>query len=445
MFAPPETKFTQSNDVAIAYQVLGEGPFDLVVVPGFVSHLEYAWEDPAYARFLQRLASFSRLILFDKQGTGLSDRITGIPTLEQRMDDVRTVMDAVGSQRAALFGISEGGAMSVLFAATYPERTSALVLYGTIAIGWVHPKNPWRKWTLKELEAGWEVWRKEWGGPVNFENWGPSVVNDERLRQWWAKFLRLSSGPTTVINLSRMYAQIDISDILPIIHVPTLVMHRADDRIIAVEQGRYLAEHIPGAKYVELSGEDHLWWVNADILVDEIQVFLTGERQAVETDRTLATVLFTDIVDSTTHAAEMGDRRWRDLLDSHNAMMYSEISKFRGRMVHSTGDGFLATFDGPARAIRCAMAVSSEARRMGIEIRAGLHAGEIEIDLIGKDVGGIAVHIAARVMALAQANEIWVSRTVKDLVVGSGFEFSEQGVYSLKGIPEEWRLFSVER
>ena len=352
-------------------------------------------------------------------------------------------MDAVGSERAALFGISEGGAMSALFAATYPERTSALILYGTIAKGWLAPDYSWGRWTPEALEEYYELWRKEWGGPVSIEHWGPSVANDERFRQWWAKFLRLSAGPTTVINLFRMYTQIDISAILPAIHVPTLVLHRPDDLIIEVEQGRYLAEHIPGAKLVELGGQDHLWWVSeTDTIVNEIQEFLTGERQSIETDRILATVLFTDIVDSTKRAAEMGDRQWRNLLDSHNAMMLREIDRFRGRVVKSTGDGILATFDGPARAIRCALAVSDEARRIGIEIRAGLHTGEIE--LMGPDVGGIAVHIAARVLAQAQANQVWVSRTIKDLVVGSGFGFREEDVYSLKGIPGEWRLFTVE-
>ncbi|MBE3066738.1 MAG: adenylate/guanylate cyclase domain-containing protein [Chloroflexi bacterium] len=440
---PPETKFAQSGDASIAYQVLGQGPLDLVFVPGFVSHVEYAWEDPAYARFLERLASFSRLILFDKRGTGLSDRITGIPTLEQRMDDVRAVMDAVGSQRAALFGVSEGGSMSVLFAATYPERASALVLYGIIAKGWL-VDDASGALTRKQDEASDDKWRKGWGGPINIEYMAPSVAHDERFRQWWAKFLRLSAGPTTVINLLRMYGQIDVSAILPSVHIPTLVLHRTADLAIEVEQGRYLAEHIPGAKLVELAGEDHFWWVgDSEAIVNEIEEFLTGKQQTMEPDRVLATVLFTDIVDSTRRAAEMGDHHWRDLLGAHNAMLSKEINRFRGRLIKSTGDGCLATFDGPARAIRCALALSDESRRMGLEIRAGLHTGEIE--LIEQDIGGLAVHIAARVLAQAQANEVWLSRTVKDLVVGSGFEFSERGDFSLKGIPGEWRLFTVQR
>ncbi len=440
----PETKFAQSGDVSIAYQVLGTGPLDLLVVPGFISHLEQAWEDPAYSRFLQQLASFSRLIQFDKRGTGLSDRIVEIPTLEQRMDDVRAVMDATGSERAALFGISEGGPMSILFAATYPERVSAMVLYGSIARGAWAPDYPWG---TRRDERGWEEWlegwRKVWGGPYAIETWAPSVAHDAQFRQWWAKYLRLGASPSAVINVFRMNAAIDVRDILPAVHVPTLVLHRSGDRPVDVEQGRYLAQHIPGAKFVELSGDDHLWWVgDSESIVNEIQEFLTGERHAVEPDRVLVTVLFTDIVDSTKHATEMGDRRWRGLIESHDKMMHTEINRFKGRVVKSTGDGFLATFDGPARAIHCAFAVSEEMRRMGIEIRSGLHTGEVE--LIGDDVGGIAVHTAARVLAKAKASEVWTSRTVKDLVAGSRFKFRERGTYSLKGLSGDWLLFTVE-
>ncbi len=441
MATQPETKFTQSGEVSIAYQVVGNGPRDLVVVPGFVSHLEQAWEDPSFTRFLLQLASFSRLILFDKRGTGLSDRITGIPTLEQRMDDVRAVLDAVGSERAALFGISEGGPMSVLFAATYPERVSALVLYGSIARGAWAPDYPWGP--KPEEEEEWlEGWRKEWGGPYAIEVWAPSLAKDEPFRQWWAKYLRLSASPSAVINIFRMNMAIDVRTILPTIHTPTLVLHRVGDRPINIEQGRYLAEHIPDAKFVELSGDDHLWWVgDSEAIVNEIQEFLTGERPTIELDRVLATVLFTDIVDSTKRAAEMGDRRWRDLLDTHNALTRKEISRFRGRAVRSTGDGILATFDGPARAIRCALAISGEVRRLGIEIRAGLHTGECEVR--GESLEGLAIHIAARVSSVADAGEILVSRTVKDIVSGSGIEFEDFGIRSFKGVPDEWQLFKV--
>jgi pimeloyl-ACP methyl ester carboxylesterase len=337
----PETKYTQSADVSIAYQVVGAGPLDLLIVPGFISHVEQAWENPAYSRFLQRLASFSRLILFDKRGTGLSDRIAGVPTLEQRMDDVRAVMDATGSERAALFGISEGGPMSILFAATYPERVSALVLYGSIARGAWAPDYPWGTKFDERWENWLEGWRKGWGGPYALELWAPSVADDAHFRQWWSKYLRLGASPSAVINIFRMNAAIDVRDILPALHVPTLVLHRSGDRPISVEEGRHLAENIPGARFVELCGNDHLWWVgDSESIVNEIQEFLTGERPAPEPDRVLATILFTDIVDSTKCAAEMGDHRWRDLLDRHNAVAHTEINRFKGHVVKSTGDGF---------------------------------------------------------------------------------------------------------
>jgi len=439
----PETRYTQSGDVSIAYQVTGSGPLDLLIVPGFISHLEQAWEDPGYSRFLRRLASFSRLIRFDKRGTGLSDRIAGMPTLEQRMDDVRAVMDATGSERAALFGISEGGPMSILFAATYPERTSALILYGSIARGSWAPDYPWGARFGDERDAWLEGWRKNWGGPYAVEMWAPSVAQDPQFRQWWAKYLRLGASPSAVISIFQMNAALDVRDILAALHVPTLVLHRSGDRPINVGHGRYLAEHIPGARFVELSGEDHLWWVGDPAsIVDEVQEFLTGDRPAIEADRVLATVLFTDIVESTRRATELGDRRWRDLLDRHNVIMQTEINRFRGHAIKSTGDGFLATFDGPARALHCALAASEQIGQLGIEVRSGLHTGEVE--LMDGDVGGIAVHIAARVSGQAGAGEVWTSRTVKDLVAGSRFKFSERGPHSLKGIAGDWPLFAVQ-
>ena len=438
----PETKFTQNGDVTIAYQVLGSGPFNLVLVPGFVSHLEQGWEEPAYARFLQRLASFSRLILFDKRDTGLSDRIVGVPTLEQRMDDVRAVMDSTGTQKAALLGVSEGGSMTALFAATYPERTTALILYGSIVKSAWAPDYPWGT-KPEEAKMYDEIWRQNWGDPLGLEDFAPSVADDERFRQWWAKYLRFGASPSAVITNRQMNREIDIRAILPTIHVPTLVLHRTDDRAVVIEEGRYFADHIPGAKLVELEGIDHFWWVgDSDSILEEIQEFLTGERSTAEPDRVLATVLFTDIVDSTKRAAAIGDRRWHDLLDNHNTLARKAINRFSGRVVESTGDGFLATFDGPSRAIQCALAIRDQVQELGVEIRAGLHTGEIE--LIKQNVGGIAVHIAARVSAKAKAGEVWVSRTVKDLVVGSGLKFSECGMYSLKGVPGEWRLFKVD-
>jgi len=438
---PPKTQYAKSGDVSIAYQVIGNGRLDLVIIPGFISHVEQAWEDPAYTRFLQRLASFSRLIVFDKRGTGLSDRVAEIPTLEQRMDDVRAVMDAAGSERAALFGISEGGPMSVLFAATYPERTLALVLYGTIARGSWAPDYPWGP-RLEGRQAWYEEIRQGWGGPFGLDFWAPSVMNDERFKQWWARYLRLGASPAAVVTVFHMSTDIDVRHVLPSIHVPTLVLHRVGDRAVKVEEGRYISGQIAGAKYVEMAGDDHLWWVgDANALIDEIEEFVTGERQATEPDRMLATVLFTDIVDSTKRAAALGDRKWHDLLDQHHSLVRQEIVRFRGREVKTTGDGFLATFDGPARAIRCGCAIRDRVRQIGIEVRVGLHTGECEI--IEDDVGGIAVHIAARVLAKAAASEVLASSTVKDLVAGSGTQFEDRGTHALKGVPGEWHLFAV--
>lgn len=442
MTFPPETRYTQHSEVTLAYQVLGNEPIDLVFVPGFVSHLEYGWEEPSYARFLQRLASFARLILFDKRGTGLSDRVAGVPTLEQRMDDVRTVMDSVNSQRAVLMGVSEGGAMTALFAATYPERTTALILYGSLVKTAWAPDYPWGA-KPDEFKQRNELYRKEWGGPIELEHFAPSKKDDEHFRQWWAKFLRLGASPSAVITNRGLNWEIDIRDVLPAIRVPTLIINRVEDQVVYLEEARYLHKHIPNSKLVELEGDDHFWWVgDSETIIEEIQEFVTGERPVIEPNRVLKTVLFTDIVESTRRAAELGDRGWRDLLTSHNVTVSKEIARYSGQEIEKTGDGILATFDGPARAIRCALAMRDALSLTGIEIRAGLHTGEIEI--IGERVGGIAVHLAARVMAQAGANEVWVSRTVKDLVAGSGFEFNDHGVFELKGIPEAWRLYRVE-
>jgi pimeloyl-ACP methyl ester carboxylesterase len=376
MTVPPETRFTQSGEISIACQVLGSGPIDLVLVPGFLSHLEENWQDPDLARFLEHFASFSRLIMFDKRGTGLSDRSVGIATLEQRMDDVRAVMDAVGSRSAALLGISEGGPMCVLFAATHPERTRALILYGSIARGTWAPDYPWAARSA-EMDSWFEEIRREWGGPVNVEDWAPSLSQNEHFRQWWwAKYLRLAGSPSAAINAFKMNKEIDVRDILPTIHVPTLVLRRTGDRAVPVEHSRYLGSHIPGCRFVEIPGQDHPWWVGDFApIVSEIQDFLTGERNVFEPDRVLATILFTDIVDSTLRATEMGDRKWRELPGSHNALMEGQIQRFRGRPVKNTGDGFLATFDGPARAIRCALTISREIEHLGIQIRAGCTPG----------------------------------------------------------------------
>lgn len=435
----PETKYTKSGDVNIAYQVFGDGPIDLVFVPGFVSHLEWAWEEPGLARFYRRLASFTRVITFDKRGTGVSDRVadTALPTLEQRMDDVRAVMDAVGSQRAALIGFSEGGPMCALFAATYPQRTSALILYGSFArMPIVDVTTPDQRQVLIQ------AMEDTWGEPGSMAFFAPSMINDEDFRQRWARFGRMAASPRAAALLTKMNLEIDISHVLPSILVPTLVLHRSEDSVIAAAAGRYLADHIPDAKYVELRGVDHMHWVgDTDAILDEVEEFLTGVRHGPDPDRVLATVLFTDIVGSTEKAAQQGDRRWRDVLDQHNEIVVRELARFRGREVKNTGDGVLATFDGPGRAIRCACAIRDSVRPLGIEVRAGLHCGECE--LVGDDVGGIAVHIAARVAAKASAGEALVSSTVKDLVAGSGIEFEDRGSHALKGVPEEWRLFAV--
>jgi class 3 adenylate cyclase len=438
----PETRFTQSGDVSIAYQVFGEGPRDLLIVPGFISHLEAGWDSPAYARFLERLASFSRVIQFDKRGTGLSDRVSGIPTIEERSDDVRAVLDAVGSAHTALFGISEGGPMSVVFSAANPDRVTALILYGSIAKGSWAPDYPWGDAVSDGFEEWMAGWRRDWGKPYGIEAWAPSMADDPHFRDWWARYLRLGASPSAVIALFRMNREIDVRPILPIIQVPTLVLHRTGDRPINIGEGRYLANHIPNAKFVELPGEDHLWWVgDSDAIVDEIEEFLTGARHPLGTDRRLMTVLFTDIAGSTQRASELGDRRWSDVLAAHNMMMEKTIAQFRGEAVKSTGDGYLALFDGSGRAIECALSAARAVRNLGLSVRSGLHTGEVET--IGKDVGGIAVHIAARVMEKAPEDEVWASRTVKDLVVGSRFKFTESGIHCFKGVDEGWPLYRV--
>jgi class 3 adenylate cyclase len=439
MATTPRIQYTKSGGLHIAYQVTGGGPLDLIVVPGFVSHLEHQWEHPWSARFFERLGSFSRLIRFDKRGTGLSDRVGGIPTLEQRMDDVRAVMDAVGSERAALFGVSEGGPMSLLFAATYPLRISALVLYGCYARRSWAPDHPWGH-TEEEWRAMIDTIEERWG--QGSDGRAPSAIGDESYRQWWGTYQRLAASPGAAVSVMQMNKEIDVRSILSAIRVPTLVAHRTGDRVIRVEQGRFLAEHVPGARLVELAGVDHAPWAgNMDAILDEVEEFLTGDRHAPETDRVLATVLFTDIVGSTERAAALGDRKWRDLLEGYYALARRELARFRGREVDTAGDGFFASFDGPARGIRCGAAIAAGVRPLGIEVRAGLHTGECEV--IGDKVGGIAVHIGARVAGLAKPGEVLVSNTVKDLVAGSGIGFEERGAHVLKGVPGEWRLFAV--
>jgi pimeloyl-ACP methyl ester carboxylesterase len=438
-----DTRYAKSGDVNIAYQVVGEGKLDLVFVHGWISNVELAWEEPNLARFLTRLSSFARLILFDKRGTGLSDRVSlaELPTLEQRMDDVRAVMDSAGSDRAALFGVSEGGPMCVLFAATYPERTVALVTCGTYAKRIWSPDYPWAP-TPEERQRFYDAIEHEWGMELGLDTLAPSMQDDPAIRRWLESYVRRSASPGAALALAKMNTQIDVRHVLPAVKVPALIMHRTGDRDSNVEEGRYIAERIPGARFVELEGADHIPWIgDQDSVLDEIGEFLTGVRPIHDPDRILATVLFTDIVGSTERAAALGDRAWRHLLERHHQVVRRELERFRGREIDTAGDGFLAAFDGPARAIRSACAIRDAVREFGIELRAGLHTGECEV--LGEKLAGVAVHTGARVAGRAGPGEVLVSSTVKDLVAGSGIEFEDRGTTELKGVPGEWRLFSV--
>ena len=443
MIAQPKTRYARSGTVSIAYQVVGDGPIDLVYVPGFISHVELAWEMPPVVHMIQRLTSFARLIMFDKRGTGLSDPVVGAPTLEERIDDVRAVMEAAGSERAALMGVSEGVPMSILFAATHPELTTGLVLYGGMARSTEAPDYPWATPAEALIESSMEM------SPFMFEGaaievMAPSMADDPRAREMFARFQRYAATPAMLEQVFLMFLDIDVRSILPTVDVPTLILHRRGDQAVNRRGSEWMATQIPGAKYVELTGIDHAVYAgDSDAIIDEIEEFLTGVRRATEVDRVLATVMFTDIVDSTKRASAMGDRPWRDLLESQNEVIRGELARYRGHEVKTLGDGMLATFDGPARAIRCALAVTEAVRPLGIEVRVGLHTGEVE--LVDDDVAGIAVHIAARVGALAGTGEVLVSSTVKDLVAGSGIAFTERGEHELKGIPDRWRLFSADR
>jgi pimeloyl-ACP methyl ester carboxylesterase len=441
----PATRYARSGELSIAYQVVGDGPFDLVYVPGWVSNLDLMWEEPSYAGLLERFASFSRLILFDKRGTGLSDPVPfdQLPTLEQRMDDVRAVMDAAGSERAALLGHSEGGNMCILFAATYPDRASALVLVGCYAKRIRSDDYPWAPaWDERIREI--EETERSWADPDVVRTLAPSRADDPGFVAWLTRYLRASASPKAGAGLLRMNSMIDVRDVLPAIRVPTLLVYRSHDRDVNVEEGRYIASRIHGARLVELPGHDHLMWTgNADAIVDEVEDFLTGTRRGPEPDRVLATVLFTDIAGSTARAAEIGDRAWKQLIERHDEAIRRQLDRWRGREVATAGDGFLATFDGPARAVRCATSVVDALRELGLDVRAGVHTGEVEV--ADGNVRGIAVHIGSRVAALAAPGEVLVSRTVVDLVAGSGIAFTDRGEHSLKGVPSVWQLFAVEQ
>jgi len=438
----PTTRYAKSGDLHIAYQVVGEGPFDLVYAPGFISHVEMNWELPFWSAIFRRLSSYCRVIIFDKRGTGMSDRVGGWPTLEERMDDIRAVMDAAGSERAALWGVSEGGPMCMVFAALFPERTSALVLRGTGPRFQAGPDWPWGLSAdrsgpmLDSVEANW--------GTGSVLSWFvQGLADDPRSQEATGRFERFAASPGAARQLLEMNLRVDIRSVLPTISAPTLVLHRLGDYIVPVEAGRYIADHIQGASLVELPGDFHLSARpgDEDDAMDLVEQFLTGSRGDYDIDRVLTTVLFTDIVGSTERASVLGDHAWRDLLDLHDRTVRREIERFRGREIKTLGDGFLAAFDGPGRAVRCARAITEGAGRIGVEVRSGLHSGECEVR--GGDLAGIAVHIGARIGALAQPGEVLVSTTVKDLVIGSGISFEDRGTHSLKGIPESWQLFSV--
>ena len=435
----PETRYARSGEIHIAYQVVGDGPIDLLFVPSWISQVEHYWEEPVVARYFNRMASFSRLVMFDRRGSGLSDPVLTPPTLEEQMDDLVAVMDAAGSERAAVFAQLEGGAMAAMFAATHPERTRALILYEAM------PRMSWAPdydWPLRSEEREAYVRNGAWGDGSRILGIAPHSAENDRLRRWFAKLERLAASPGTAARLMRWNGEIDVRAVLPSIQAPTLVLHRAGDRFIDIRHSRYLAEHIPGARYLELPGSDALsFGPESECLLDEVEQFVTGARKLPDPERILATVMFSDIVDSTSRAAELGDRTWRQLLETLEGVVAGELDRFRGRAIKTMGDGVLATFDGPARAIRCADAIRQAMAEFGLEVRSGLHTGEIEV--MGADVGGIAVHIGARVGAIAGPGEVLVSGTVKDLVVGSGIAFEDRGEHELKGVPGSWRLFAV--
>ena len=439
----PETRYARSGRLNIAYQVVGNGPCDLVFVPGWVSHVECAWELPPLARFLERLASFSRLIVFDKRGTGLSDRVpdADLPGLDERMDDLRAVMDATGTKSPALFGFSEGGNLAMTFAAAHPSRVSALVTFGAFAKRIWSPDYPWAP-TPEARAAQYEYIEREWGKMMDLSRIMPSMVNDVEYGKRVATYFRRSASPGAAVSLLKMNTAIDVRHLLPVIKAPTLVLHRVGDRDANIEEGRYIAARIPGARFIQLSGEDHLPWIgNSDVVADAIAEFVTGAPLPRDVDRVLATIMFTDIVGSTERLAEMGDRAWHERLAAHHEIARQEIARWRGREINTAGDGFLAAFDGPARAIRCALALHQRLSTIGIPIRAGLHTGEVTLS--DDDVSGMAVHIGARIAASAHTGETLVSGTVRDLVIGADLAFADRGVTTFKGVPGEWRLHAV--
>ena len=436
-----DIRYARSGEVEIAFRTLGEGPLTLVWVAGSFSNLEVMWEHPDYRRFCERLASFSRLVLFDKRGMGLSDRVE-IGTLEERMDDVRAVLDALGATQAALLGVSEGGPMSILFAATYPERTQALILCGAEVKEEITDDWPWGEMTRADFDQSIARLPERWGQLGSTSRFVPDAADPDFQRRWWARVQVQAATPRVAIAFQRMAFDIDVRQVVPTITAPTLIIHRVGDKVCHVENARFLASHIAGARYVELPGENHSPYAGGGReIADEIQEFLTGVREPEQPDRVLVTVLFTDIVGSTERARKLGDRGWRELLDRHHALVRQELTRFRGREIDTAGDGFFAIFDGPARAIRCAHAIAAAVRNLGLEIRAGLHTGEVE--LANGAVRGIAVHTGARVASLAKPGEVLVSGTVKDLIAGSGIELADRGTHQLKDLPGDWHLYAV--
>ena len=438
----PETRYAKAPDgTSIAYQVVGDGPLDLVYASGIWSNVELMWEEPAWARFLERLASFSRLILFDMRGVGLSDRGPEPPSIELQRDDVEAVLDAAGSDAAVVFGSARAASMAMLFAATHPDRTKALVLYAPVAKTVSAPDFPHGK-SPEDQAAFVERFVREVGTARNLALQAPSVADDKRFVAWWARFERLVASPSAYEELARIFTDVDVRRVLPAIHVPTLVLHRRGDRIVSEGQVAYVAEQIEDARLVEFDGDDHLPFVgNGDAIVDEVEEFVTGNRPVPEIDRILATVLFTDIVGSTERQAALGDRGWKDLVEQHHAAVRAQLGRYRGLEQDTAGDGFYVRFDGPARAIRCAREIVEAVRPFGIEVRAGLHAGECEV-VEGK-CSGLSVSIGARVMAHAGPSEVLVSQTVKDLTAGSDLTFEDAGEHELKGVPDRWHLYRV--
>ena len=441
----PKTNYTKSGTLNIAYQVIGKGPIDLVFVPGWVSNIDLMWDDPKMSDFLTKLTSFTRLILFDKRGTGLSDRLSEVSTLEERMDDINSVMDAVDCEKAVLFGHSEGGTASALFAATYPQRTVALVTFGIFAKRKYAVDYPWAP-KDEDRKSFYQIIEEEWGNAkkMGLEWIMPSMADDKNYYEWFTRYLCSAASPGAALSLALMNANADITNILSSIKVPTLVLNRTGDKDAKIEEAKYIANRIPNAKFVELPGNDHLFWVGDSYsVIAEIEEFITGVRPTEIFDRVLSTILFTDIVSSTIHLSIQGDKKWMNVLGQHNQIVRKEINRFNGKEIKSTGDGFLATFDGPSKAIRCAASIREKVKILNIEITAGIHTGECEI-YDANDIGGIAVHIAARVLSKAEPNQILITMTVKHLLGGAGLEFTDLGEVSLKGIEEDYRLYALQ-